>query len=904
MSDTSAIRRQLFATLTSAPFDLRPPSAPVAFTSPATAAERLTLRNACVLEAPAVRVAGELDLTPDLLVVDYGLATIGLVHIVAASDVAVADQAKRHVDQATYLRHLLVTGGVTAGDEGFALHYTVECVLVMDEATAERMVAVVRDIATRTRLLHATGLNVLKFSSPAAFDSVSLRRAFAWLLPAARQRLLACAPATARLRELSLLNYRLPGLRPWTLSADRVHLLHGPNGTGKSSIAEALELVVTGSVERLKVDPQADYAGIILNRDAANRDAAGAATVTLTVSSGPPREFTVVPSGIAEPALYPGLPASAFRLDQTVMDHLVRSDSQQRARIFTQSFFPGPAYSELGAAQQQFDADYRQLPPELQEEIRTATPDPNKWASALQSRLQWVDSTEAPIEALADCLPLKREHMDALGRIVPEVTDSLEGLGRPGDRATFDAHLHALDEALGRLRQNARRYWEAVIESLNGLSRLSAWAPAAGDVRLRYSELLRRWADRVALSDMLKRHLEISRTLLAARDAGWTPAAGEPTGLLAVPGQVLRASIDGLNRAAEESAREQADYFAQLQSASPTAPAGDQPSSLTALSAGEIASLNLVGAWFSRTEPTPSDQPLGDTVQQALSENTFKVCGTITIGSQAWTTRLSAFLEPLKPALEALLAFEAVPGAVGQSRPGDGTRDVPIYRSPVVRLEAYRNVLASARLVATALDKVEQTLMRRLAEHKLNEALDEVVALFTPARWAYEGLLVRPKVRDGKVSMELLTSETESAADMRLNTAELNLVVLALYLLCGPTIDNPLGTVILDDPLQNMDELTAATVARGLSKLAALLPDGWQLMLLFHGEEDLQTFRREVPGAVYYLPWLGPIGAGRADGNGVLTDARRHEAVVATQTLDSVIRLHDRTATAPDAGRP
>jgi hypothetical protein len=164
--------------------------------------------------------------------------------------------------------------------------------------------------------------------------------------------------------------------------------------------------------------------------------------------------------------------------------------------------------------------------------------------------------------------------------------------------------------------------------------------------------------------------------------------------------------------------------------------------------------------------------------------------------------------------------------------------------------------------------------LKRLADHKLSEALDEVIALFTPARWAYEGLLMNPNVRDGKVAMELVTMKTRSQAEMRLNTAELNLVVLALYLLCGPTIDNPLGTVIFDDPLQNMDELTSATVARGVSKVASLVPEGWQLMLMFHGEEDLETFRREVPGSVYYLPWLGPIGAANTDGNCVLPDTR------------------------------
>ena len=182
--------------------------------------------------------------------------------------------------------------------------------------------------------------------------------------------------------------------------------------------------------------------------------------------------------------------------------------------------------------------------------------------------------------------------------------------------------------------------------------------------------------------------------------------------------------------------------------------------------------------------------------------------------------------------------------------------------------------------------------MKKLTERKLNEALDEVIALFTPARWAYEGLLMNPNLQEGKVSVELVTTKTRSQAEMRLNTAELNLIVLALYLLCGPTIgDNPLGTVILDDPLQNIDELTSATVARGVSKVAALLPEGWQLLLMFHSEGDLETFRREVPGSVYHLPWLAPTGATNGKRNKLFPDRGSTRAAAETQNLDEVVRL-------------
>jgi hypothetical protein len=103
-------------------------------------------------------------------------------------------------------------------------------------------------------------------------------------------------------------------------------------------------------------------------------------------------------------------------------------------------------------------------------------------------------------------------------------------------------------------------------------------------------------------------------------------------------------------------------------------------------------------------------------------------------------------------------------------------------------------------------------------------------------------------------------------------------------------MENPLSTIILDDPLQNMDELTAATVARGVAKIAALLPERWQLMMMFHGEEDVETFRREVRGSVYSLPWLGPVDAAGPLANDVIA-VRKPPSLPDPPKLSTVIRL-------------
>lgn len=78
--------------------------------------------------------------------------------------------------------------------------------------------------------------------------------------------------------------------------------------------------------------------------------------------------------------------------------------------------------------------------------------------------------------------------------------------------------------------------------------------------------------------------------------------------------------------------------------------------------------------------------------------------------------------------------------------------------------------------------------------------------------------------------------------------------------------DNPLQLLLLDDPFQNMDELTLLTIVRGLGRLLQLwrqsVPslDSWRVVLLLHSVEGVERCRREVPCATYYLPWLSPLG--------------------------------------------
>src|SRR5947209_1760221 len=103
MSPRPRLCRNLLRALRSAPFHLRwQPRNRIDFGSSAEGVGPLILDKAFVWLAPKLRVADELDLAPDLLIVDYGLGTIGLVHVILdPAGKSTAEQVSSHIDQAT-----------------------------------------------------------------------------------------------------------------------------------------------------------------------------------------------------------------------------------------------------------------------------------------------------------------------------------------------------------------------------------------------------------------------------------------------------------------------------------------------------------------------------------------------------------------------------------------------------------------------------------------------------------------------------------------------------------------------------------------------------------------------------------------------------------------------------------
>jgi hypothetical protein len=181
-------------------------------------------------------------------------------------------------------------------------------------------------------------------------------------------------------------------------------------------------------------------------------------------------------------------------------------------------------------------------------------------------------------------------------------------------------------------------------------------------------------------------------------------------------------------------------------------------------------------------------------------------------------------------------------------------------------LQRVTSMVKTARRFSAVSKELPQNFFLKLAEDKQERAemlaaFNELLALMTPARWAYRDIEITPDLASGDPAMGLTTAGG-ARADLLLNTAELNAFAMVLFLLLAPRLPNALRILILDDPLQNMDELTVVTLARALAKLQPpVYPVGWQILAFFHGVGNVEVIRDETPCVVYHLPWVqSPAG--------------------------------------------
>jgi energy-coupling factor transporter ATP-binding protein EcfA2 len=877
--------------------------------------DELTQRNdkaGYLLETP-IRLAGCHDISPALTLYDPRLGTLGFVECISAATADPEGQAWGAIERATAVRQILLEDALRrqrAARPGTPriLPLQVELVLLVAGA-ATPIRRSLTQVARETGYLRLIGLGVLEVPDEGDIGADALRRAFSWLLIGTRAWFESSAfPNTqnAALRarpgfELELDNYRTAGKRHFSCrSGAWLTLVHGHNGSGKSTLAEALELSLTGRIQRIDDAGQADYFRVVRHQRAGTTAAELAALsgCKVALSRDGVLHASVQLSANAEPLHLPaaasGVHASSFRLDQAFMDKLVRTNAAGRAAIFLSAFAPDDraAIASLQQARADVRKAWEALPLHVRERAArqmgtlstgaagsgaaalgadpgdkasnlsaSSVPTPNEsaildYAARELGPLDAASTRPLTSAALEALLPVDAKALQAMSALHPPIGDALGALlellqppvaSPPGTSADGVSTLIAsLQSGLTSLSSALPMHMANLSTALGVFQEFRSWDAASvpeprasGD----FEQALNRWLELRALADLTVRYAGIERSVAAARRAGW-PADEEGAALAAlVPTQFSTELVARCERL------EKAVSGARDEVAASTRPADNArsqaaPSARRWLSPAEIEALNHVGPLLPSTRDS---EAFGLRVSRALADSSQVTLAEGVLGKSGG---LDVAIEQASDLLRVCESYHKV--SVADSFSG------------ISPLQRARTLLEAANVLRQRNRELEASFFLRLAQGDRRElgqllaAFNELLALLTPARWEYRDVQLHPDLEGGAPVLTFQTSDG-AAADLLFNTAGLNAAALTLFLLLAPRVPSELRLLVLDDPLQNMDELTVTTVGRTLAKLRSIYPPGWALLTFLHGAENVQRIADEAPCDVCELPWLQSV---------------------------------------------
>jgi hypothetical protein len=862
---------------------------------------------------PQLRAKKHFDLDLErfrgIFICDGYLGTLGIADLLEVSPQAVVEdverQVQRLVDRAAQFRQILLLDAEERNQKAHepkdnVVAMTVELVLVVDAPAASSSDPIgqaLARLARETTYLRTIGVSVL-YSQSGGFDRADLRRAFPWLLIDTREWFSHATELTEPLKlqcqkawKLRIEQYRLSGAREIHFAPGcTLHVIHGYNGSGKSTVTEALELLLTGYIERLEEAGYKNYFDVVRHRPTqipgATRDDNTPPALptqvilysdekevhTITVSAeGQSAGMMSIPSPEARP------PAALFRLDQRFMDKLVTRRDADRYELFLRAFFPReyPLLEKLDKTRTDAEQAFTDLPEKFSKDL------PKDGEARIRSaldRLQWTQRPGSsweggPLAVMESVLPLTAAQVRLLARLNPTVAHTLSRWDSdPNSFQTPEQDLAKCDNGLESLAgQLAQSILPNLETSLRVLKEFENWeASAPQQILHTFEQSVGAWLELEALADLISKYHDVTATLSAAREKGWHPTHEEARLL---PAQDLTPQQIGALREAKRKIREDTakarDAVEKLaggkQTPGAAAASGQQEPLRRTLRDDEIAALNMIGSWLESVQQPPTPDGLGKFFADALrtgNSPTLPKAKNVKIGRPGG---LQPAIDELQALLEAAKQFDQA------------------WKRGAGKLMGQYQRARQAWITFSELQKMQadigEKFLERIGEQRLNTAMNELLALFKPAAWGYQDITLEvkaveqeqpapaassaqntaPKASEtatrGRGQFRLLTRDG-SPAELRLNTAELNSFVVALFLLCAPRVDNPLRLIVLDDPLQNMDEMTVNALSRGLAKLVRILPSGWQILALFHGDEDLHRIHEETRSAVYLLPWL------------------------------------------------
>jgi energy-coupling factor transporter ATP-binding protein EcfA2 len=842
-----------------------------------------------------IRIGEYYDIEPAITVFDAGLGTLGFVERISSAS-AEAD-CLRTIERAAAVRQILINTADEkprkSPNDPRNLALQVELVLVIADVagsgTPDSLRAALTRIARETGFLRLAGVSILDASLHPELPDAALRRAFAWLLKDTRKwferdvfrrNTSDSVPSWRKAGEplqLRLKDYRLAGDRefhcdgkPW------LTLVHGHNGSGKSSVAEALELLLTNRIQRLEEGGEKDYFLVVRHRHADVQDAgiekASPAVVELVAGKDEVKALVrIEPGRLTRQGEKPDetVQANSFRIDQVFMDKLIRSQAAGRAALFLNAFSPGETNRlvELQSLRKEVSTSWQRLPEHVRKravEVMTLSTDGTPVNRALTEDeiaafvlrelaplaassdgpdAQPATSTplaELPRSSLEALLPSGSNDMARLAQLRTPLAESMQALLNVRDRPTltqaaaqFQSNLTSLMASLPLLLADLKTAQMVFQE-------FQPWIATGRTQRgASFEADLRRWLDCQALADLISRYSDLASTIQVAGDGGWKPdsALSFLASLRPDAGKRNQEVVEQLH-----AARARIESWQRPQE--PAKPDGGDPGKFRRwLSLREVEALNQVGKYLA----SAGCQDLGIRFNRALAHDHEEALGDMIIG------RKGGLDQAIRETAEIIGACERL-----QQSAAAWTGDA----DPFLLIES---LVKDARKLSALSQELPRSFFRKLASDKqeraeLLAAFNELLALMTPARWAYRDIEITPDLDRGDPALGVTTAGG-ARADLMFNTAELNAFAMVLFLLLAPRLPNALRLLILDDPLQNMDELTVVTLARALAKLRPpVYPDGWQILALFHGERNVEVIRDETPCIVYQFPWLHSPG--------------------------------------------
>jgi len=844
-----------------------------------------------------IRMGEYYDIQPAITVYDSELGTLGLVERISRTDSEAT--CLRAIERAAAVRQILIDAAEEASRKGVReLALQVELVLVVagavPESAPESLRMALTRVARETGYLRLTGLSILDADLHPDFPDAALRRAFAWLLRDTKKwyrRDVFRADGTSNAgfwREggeslrLRLKNYRLAGEREFHCEdGSWLNLVHGHNGAGKSSLAEALELLLTDRIQRLDEGGEQNYFLVVRHRGPEAQESeiaqSSAAEIRLLDSKDAVRAAVQITfAGRRREGAAPAkaVQSNSFRIDQVFMDKLVRSLPAGRAALFLSAFSPGE--SERLAQLQGMRTKVRNSWADLAEHVRKRAEAELAKSSGSPTGRE-LNEEEMAAFVVRELGPLTEQGEDgskkdasgtapaalpraSLEALLPASPEDMGRLGQmhPTLKASVDALLKATDRAgLGQAAAQFQSAWTSFMGALPLLlsdlkttravfQEFQPWIATGRTTRgADFESDLRQWVELQALADLTARYGEIAATVQAATSGGWKPGKEDAFLLSAKP------EAQGRNATLTQQlndARARVESW-QQQEKTPAGGGMDSGKVRRWLSPREVEALNQAGQYLA----SASCRDLGMRFNRALASDHEASLTDMVIGRKGGLDQAMRESAEIAGVCERIQQAQA--GRTGEPN----------------ALTRVTSLVQDARQLQELSKELPQSFFRKLASDpkerdELLAAFNELLALMTPARWAYRDIEITPEMAGGDPALGLATAGG-ARADLLFNTAELNAFAVVLFLLLAPRIANPLRLLILDDPLQNMDELTVVTLARAIAKLRPpVYPSGWQILALFHGERNVEVIREETPCVVYHLPWL-PAAAGHVKTN-------------------------------------